>query len=286
MVVTRQQVRRQIEDHQIQVKEEIQRLANITVEQTNNLKQYQQPHIVYRPNLFFMAEKLINRVLSNNVDKLPKFGGKHNENVSKWLKDITNELNLIQLMDTQKLSIIQTFLVDDARRWFINNMANMTEWSTFVTQIYKTFSSPLHQELALKQVGNRQQGLDETVLHYFNDMMELLDMIDMKMIDQYKVAYLKAGLKVSLKKEVMRKDPKTPVEFLELAQGEEKLESSLSIQMEDIQPPSADYLSIFKSHGKSNPSQQKKPWQTSNRSRCYTCNRVGHFARDCFSKNY
>lgn len=147
MVITRQQSRKQTGAEQVEIKEEID-LLNLKVEQTNNFQN--------QPELLAMTEKLINRVLSNNVDKLSKFGGKNNENVNKWLKDITNELNLIQLTDAQKLSIIQTFLVDDARRWFINNMTTMTEWSIFVTQIYNTFSSPLHRELALKQVGNRQ----------------------------------------------------------------------------------------------------------------------------------
>ena len=73
-----------------------------------------------------------------------------------------------------------------------------------MSQLQKTFASPVHQELALRKVGSRQQAFDETILHYYNDMIELFDMIDINMSDQYKVAYLKAGLKVSLKREVMR----------------------------------------------------------------------------------
>jgi hypothetical protein len=33
-------------------------------------------------------------------------------------------------------------------------------------------------KLVLKIVNNRQQDLNETDLHYYNDMMELFDMID------------------------------------------------------------------------------------------------------------
>lgn len=76
----------------------------------------------------------------------------------------------------------------------------MTNWLDFVSQIRQTFSSPLHREVVLKQVGNRVQGVTETVLHYFNDMMEIFDIIDVDMIDQYKVAYLKTGVQISLKK--------------------------------------------------------------------------------------
>jgi hypothetical protein len=195
---TRQQVKNEKKLNRLKIKQEFQRLAVIEVEQTNNLKN--QEHIVYRPLEFVMAEKLINTRLSVDLDKLPKFGGKNNENVKKWLTDITKELNLVNLNDQQKFSIIQTFLVGDARQWFINNMSTMTNWSTFSIQIHTTFSSIFHQELALKQVGTRQQGLDETVLHYYNDMMQLFDIIDMEMPGQYNVAYLKAGLKLSLKR--------------------------------------------------------------------------------------
>lgn len=106
------------------------------------------------------------------------------------------------------------------------------------------------------------------------------------MVDQYKVAYLKAGLKASLKKEVMRRDPTTPMAFLEVAQGEEKLESSLTTSMGEISLSGDDSLSAFKSPGKSDSWQQRKQWQSSSRSRCYICNKVGHFARHCHSKNY
>ncbi|CAF4647930.1 unnamed protein product, partial [Didymodactylos carnosus] len=173
---------------QSQVSEEFKRLSVIEIEQINNPTE--QRHIVYRPISFIMTEKLINTILSNNLEKLPKFGGKRNENVKKWLLDITNELNLVNLDDRQKLSVIQTFLLDDARRWFTNNMAMITEWSIFAIQIQKTFSSPIHQELAIKKIGARQQGLDETILHYYNDMMELFDTMDTDMNEQLKVAYL------------------------------------------------------------------------------------------------
>jgi hypothetical protein len=284
MVQTRQQSHIQQQIDQLQIIEEFQRLSVIEVEQTNNLSE--QEHIVYRPISFVMSEKLINTILSHSVDKLLKFGGKNNENVNKWLTDIIKELDLVNLNDPQKFSVIQTFLVDDARRWFLNNKSRINDWSTFVLQIQKTFSSPMLQELALKKVGSRQQGLDETVLHYYNDMMELFAMIDMYMTDQYKVKYLKAGLKVSLKKEVMRKDPTSAEQFLEIAQTEEKLDSSTTIQMDDIQSSNIGFLSTVKSSTKSDPQQQQKSGQSFIKSRCYRCNRVGHYARDCFSKNY
>ncbi|CAF4433460.1 unnamed protein product [Didymodactylos carnosus] len=132
-------------------------------------------------------------------------------------------------------------------------MSLIAEWSIFTIQIQKTFSSTMHQELAIKKVGARQQGLDETILHYYNDMMELFDMMDTDMTDQLKVAYLKADLKVSLKKDVMRQDPKTPAQFLEVAQVEEKLDSSLTMQIDNVQTSHTSSVSTIKSPIRSYP---------------------------------
>jgi hypothetical protein len=234
--------------------------------------------------------KLVNTLITNTVDKLPKFGGTNNEDINKWLFNITNELNILKLADRQKLYTIQTLLVDDARQWYINNLSTIIDWSTFVEQIQKTFSSTMHQKLALRQVGSRLQSLDETVLHYYNDMMSLFRTIGVNMDDQLKVAYLKAGLKVSLQKEVSRKNPETPVEFLQVAQEEEKLDASINIPVNNFSTSNMESLSAIKSSGKFYSQQQQhqqgQQWQSSKQIRCYRCNKIGHIARNCFSKNY
>ncbi|CAF5125365.1 unnamed protein product, partial [Rotaria sp. Silwood1] len=267
MVQTRQQVKRQEELDNLKTNEEFQRLTGIEIAEITHLQNLE--YIVYRPNSFIMTEKLINTILSNNLDKLPKFGGKSNENVNKWLTDITNELNIVKLNDEQKFSVIQTFLVDDARRWYINNMSMINDWTTFSIQLQKTFSSIFHQELALKKLSNHQQGLDETVLHYYNDMMESFDTIDLNMNDQYKVAYLKVGLKISLKKEVIRRDPKIAAQFLEIAQTKEKLDLSLNLQMNHLSLSNIDSLSAIKSPVKTYSQQQQKSYRPSTNIRCY-----------------
>lgn len=55
---------------------EVDRLGEIETDQTNNLINYQEQHIVYKPYQFIMDEKLTISLLSNNTDKLPKFSGK------------------------------------------------------------------------------------------------------------------------------------------------------------------------------------------------------------------
>ncbi|CAF1398220.1 unnamed protein product [Didymodactylos carnosus] len=178
-----------------------------------------------------MAEKLLNSILSKSLEKLPKFSGTITDDVDKWIIDITHELNLVKLDDSHKLAVIQTYLDGDARRWYTNNLQMMHNWATFLRELRATFSSSFSKEAAIKQIGNRQQHINETVFHYYTDMMELANRIDHQMNDELKVAYLTTGLKISLKKEVLRNKPQTPAEFIKYAQDEEKLDSSITTQI-------------------------------------------------------
>lgn len=115
-------------------------------------------------------------------------------------------------------------------------------------------------------------------------MMELCDTIDTDMKDELKVGYLLTGIKMSLQKEVMRKDPKTPDEFLIIAQIEEKLDSSINTQTNYDLTSTVDSLTAIRSAPKNPPS---RSWSNTSKSlRCYNCNKIGHIARNCFSKNY
>ncbi|CAF1594670.1 unnamed protein product, partial [Adineta steineri] len=215
---------------------EVNRLGNIEVEQTSPTQRIES-FIIRRPLVFEMADKILTSRISKQLDRWPTFGGKLTENVTKWLKDITNEMDLVKFDNAQKLSVIQTYLVDDARKWLINNMERLSTWPAFVEAIKQTYSSAFAKEAAITQVAQRNQGLDETVMHYYNDMIELFDVIDHHMNDLLKVSYLKNGLKLSLKKEVSRKNPQTPSEFIRAAVEEEGLDYGIATSVHNWENP-------------------------------------------------
>lgn len=283
MVLTRSTAAAKIEQKQVKFELESQRLGHIEWSDTRNSVDVK--HIVYIPFEFTMEAKLMNTILSNDLNKWPKFSGKRDENVNKWVKEITNELNMVKLSDEQKRSVIQTFLLDDARRWFISNMATMLEWDTFVTGIQNAFSSKWLQEAAIKKISSRQQGMAETILHYYTEMIELFDTIDLKMTDNMKVIYLTTGVKSSIKKEILRQAPKTPAEFLEVAQAEEKLDFTSVVTYEEEENTTENSLSVLRTSGKTvNPATERRGRSTIN-VRCHRCHKMGHIARNCFSKN-
>ncbi|CAF4699019.1 unnamed protein product, partial [Didymodactylos carnosus] len=97
-------------------------------------------------------------------------------------------------------------------------MDDLDTWSKFCTEIAKTYLSPAAKQLAAQQLQSRRQGLQESVMHYYNDILQLCETMDNQMTDQSKLIYLLQGLKLSLHKEVARQEPKTPLEFIQVAQ--------------------------------------------------------------------
>jgi hypothetical protein len=241
MVITREQQKTIDKQIQQQYLAELNRLGSIEIEQTSPIHRTKLS-IVRRPLSFEMVDKMLASRISKQLDQWPTFSGKLTENVTKWLKDITKELILAKFDDSQKLSVIQTYLIDDARKWFINNMETLDTWATFNEAIKQTYSSTFAMEAAISQVAQRYQGFDETVMHYYNDMMELFDVMDNSMNDLLKVNYLKHGLKLSLKKEVSRKNPLTPSEFITAAQEEENLDYSITASSQNWEIPNTNEI--------------------------------------------
>ena len=57
---------------------------------------------------------LRNQMLITNLEKLQKFSGKSKQNVSKWLREIDQTMNMFKLTDNEKLFYISLCLEVDA----------------------------------------------------------------------------------------------------------------------------------------------------------------------------
>ncbi|CAF1299626.1 unnamed protein product, partial [Didymodactylos carnosus] len=173
---------------------------------------------IKRPSQFIMASKIVQTLLAKKLKEAPKFEGKFEENVLKWLKSVGNAFKLATLDDSTKLALIANYLGGEASEWYLSNMDNLDTWSKFCIEIAKTYSSPAAKQLAARQLQSPRQGLQESVMHYYNDILQLCETMDSQMTDQSKLIYLLQGLKLSLHKEAARQEPKTPLEFIQVAQ--------------------------------------------------------------------
>ncbi|CAF1156511.1 unnamed protein product [Didymodactylos carnosus] len=161
-----------------------------------------------------MAEQLVNSLISTHLSKLPKFGGKVNENVIEWITYMADEFKLAILDDSRKLSMIHTYLYDDASDWFINNMTRISNWSTFVCELQKVFS--FSQQATIDEIDTPVQCSDKAILHSSSHAIAFDAKMDSNIKDQSKVVNVKIDFQLS------RQNSSKSVEFLEQdgAQGD------------------------------------------------------------------
>ncbi|CAF1649883.1 unnamed protein product [Didymodactylos carnosus] len=117
---------------------------------------------------------------------------------------------MAEIIESQALKIIITFLAGAGKEWFIENTETITTWTVFKHEFLKIHSSPATKQLAAQRLRNRQQRLNEPIIEYYIDIMKLCKTVDPDMTAVSKVDNLLHGLKSSLMKEVLRHAPETP----------------------------------------------------------------------------
>ncbi|CAF1670235.1 unnamed protein product, partial [Rotaria sp. Silwood1] len=168
---------------------------------------------------------LRNQLLITNLEKLQKYSGKLQQNVSNWLREIQQAMNMFKLTDDEKLFYVSLCLEADARDWFYDNPHLCSTWSIFTQNLLKTFESSGKGGIAFNRLRHYEQGINQDVRHYYFEVMKLCKEANPIMDDVSKLQYLKDGLKPSLRFDVLLKNPKNPEEFLEYAQMIEELKS-------------------------------------------------------------
>ena len=168
---------------------------------------------------------LCNQMLITNLQKLPKFSGNSKENVSKWVLEIQQAMNLFKLTDDEKLFYISLCLEGNARDWFYDNLHVCSTWTLYIQNLLTTFESSGKADISFNRLRHYKQNLNQNVRQYYFDIMKLCKEANPLMDDATKLQYLKDGLKASLRFDVLLKNPQTTKEFLEYAQKIEELKS-------------------------------------------------------------
>jgi hypothetical protein len=172
-----------------------------------------------------IIESLRNQMLISSLEKSPKFAGKTKQNVSKWLREIQQTMNILKVTDAEKLFLISTCLDADARDWFFDNSHLFTTWASFTQKLINTFESTGKADISFNRLRHYQQGLTQDVRQYYFEIMKLCKEANPLMDDDTKLQYLKDDLKPSLRFDVFLKNPQSTEEFLEYAQKVEELKS-------------------------------------------------------------
>lgn len=159
------------------------------------------------------------------IGELRKSRNPH-EDVVRWLQDIDEIFNRAKLQAPNKFLVAQAYLTDSADKWFRHNKSKILDWSTFNTELIKTYKPTIDQ--ILFNMEQRRQQTRETVMEYYHDKIYLCSQADPDMNSSMKVHYLLKGLHDLLLPHVIRRHPTTAEEFLTIAQDEEKILSTLN----------------------------------------------------------
>ena len=180
----------------------------------------------------------LRKAIVEDLIKNPKVfkGGK--DDVNKWIEDIEHLLNLAHVPEPSRLDLISYSLRSDALQWFKNNKNLFTSWSIFITEIKRAFTSSFHEELAFKKLESYNQGENQYIRNFFNEVLKLCREADPTMSEATKLKNLLNKTKPTVQFEVRRKKPTTTAEFLEYAKDVEELFqlSSIAINNNNSNP--------------------------------------------------
>ncbi|CAF4495660.1 unnamed protein product [Rotaria sp. Silwood2] len=237
---------------------------------------------------------LRNQLLITNLEKLQKYSGKLQQNVSNWLREIQQTMNMFKLTDDEKLFYVSLCLEADARDWFYDNPRLCSTWSIFTQNLLKTFESSGKADISFNRLRHYEQSINQDVKKYYFDIMRLCKEANPLMDDTSKLQYLKDGLKPSLRFHVLLKNPQTTAEFLEYAQKIEELKAvdeEKDTQSSPSRHPSYSNSYYNINYHNNNSSEQHVAAITTQRQyrnsisklsyQCYKCGANDHYIRDC-----
>ncbi|CAF3787107.1 unnamed protein product [Rotaria socialis] len=95
------------------------------------------------------------------IRSLIKFGGTLNEDVVKWLHDMEEIFDRVQLRPSNKFIVAQSYLTKTAAMWFRFNKSNIPEWSTFQIEIVKAFQLSTALKMSLISTIPQQEKENE-----------------------------------------------------------------------------------------------------------------------------
>lgn len=188
-------------------------------------------HVNTTPDLNSNSNNVSTSILSNTISKAlidkfikqPFIFRDQRDDILKWLHDVEQQFNIMNLSDIDKLNLAQICLKDEAYQWFQRRRSQLTSWHIFTKELIKSFTSNLQRDLAFKKLKNYQQTIHQSATQYYTEMMHLIQQADPQMNESTKVHYLMNGLLPSLLIETRRNYPTTTQEFLTQVKVAEEL---------------------------------------------------------------
>jgi hypothetical protein len=169
-----------------------------------------------------MASSFQKLLLSKSVQGAEPFSGVDDQDPSDWLDEIEAILAITNIKDDARTPIAAQCLSGDAAKWYKPAKETINgRWSTFKSELIKTFTSTTQKLNISTKLQNRRQGLNESVQSYYFDVLALCVKLDHEMKEEQKLLHLQRGLKPSLAQMTIPFNPQTCLQLLEQAKRSE-----------------------------------------------------------------
>lgn len=188
---------------------------------------------------------LLAKARKARFDDLPSFSGHPSEDVERFLKSIKNITKATdESSNHELLEIVRGKLSQSAGLWFDNHESSFHRWSDFENAFRDRYFSTTIVYTKFDKLKQRKQSNDETIVSYFDDVINLCREIDANMSERIIIQYLISGLHPRLKREVSRHESsmKKPADFLARAKLEQDLHDTFDKSCDDPPTSTAPYF--------------------------------------------
>jgi hypothetical protein len=257
----------------------------------------------------------MNTLQTTALKELAKFTGDPSQKVTQFINSIEQIGTFTELNDSMLHSLATIKLGGAAFNWYDNNKETLNSWSSLKTHLLERFKPSL--SAAKTQLKERKQESGETLLVYYDEMVDLCKQVDSDMPLHMIVDYLQDGLRPELKIHVKRHMKSlnvelTPAIFLKIARNEEELQHEISSTQQSSTVPAQPYFArltaatsrfvtphqpSIRASTTSNvrlprspayppsSSQQPRPLMSQTQYQpCLICKKTNHRTIDCYSK--
>ena len=148
----------------------------------------------------------------------PMFHGLPTEDVTDWLIRFEQVAEHNRWGPPEKKNNFGFRMEGTARKWYLSQVRNQPPWETMRRNFEVTFKQPDHDLVTETKLRTRRQGLHESSIDYYFDVMHLCDRVDRNMQEQMKIRYLLCGLRPTLLEKMYPLQIQNCAEFLEKLQ--------------------------------------------------------------------